>query len=113
MKQVLVLIFALYLLVIGTLPCADWQECASMSSHNTATHQHKEHKEQKEKHQEQCPPFCICACCGINITTFAPISLFINHTTVLVAQKLGFYAPIFAQDFCMSIWQPPKFNFIG
>lgn len=108
----MVLIFAFYLLVIGALPCADLQECANISSHNKTTHQHKE-QEQKERHQEQCPPFCICACCGINITTFAPISLFINHTTVLVAQKLGFYTSIFAQDFYMSIWQPPKFNFIG
>ncbi|MBP6663870.1 MAG: hypothetical protein KA783_02025 [Chitinophagales bacterium] len=113
MKQILVLIFALYLLVIGTLPCADWQECASMSSHNTATHQHKEHKEQKEKHQEQCPPFCACACCGISIVVFASIHAIINHITVSVAQKLSFYTSIFAQDFCIAIWQPPKFNFIG
>ncbi len=96
----------MYLVALSCLPCADIEVDSAAHLKELATN-HKEHSHDKEN--DFCSPFCICNCCGAQILTYFPSSLFEFPTVLEVIQtKKSFYKSTFASSFYGSIWQPPQ-----
>jgi hypothetical protein len=97
------LIFALYILSLAIMPCADGYTDAGSSTVVVATSPSGHHE------QDLCAPFCICTCCA------SPIQL--NYLAE-VRCSLYQYNPKFITlyvidpvvDQTASIWQPPRIS---
>lgn len=101
-------IFAIYLLFLSALPCADRIECNDVAKTEiTTTENHQDHKHETEN----CSPFCICACCGISVTQFNPTVFTSKKVIYFPLQKnYSYYKLNYSSiDFC-NIWQPPKLS---
>ena len=96
-------LFCLYVLLLSCLPCADGFECNDTPQNTTTQTTHTEHQ-----HEEQCPPFCACACCGRQLFSsniFIPQNIgCFNIKNQLTAN----YKSNFPSTWVNSIWQPPK-----
>lgn len=102
-------ILSVYLVSLAVLPCSDKEECDITVTEQTIISlaaNHTQHSHQNE----QCPPFCSCACCGIH--SFQLQMSFINfkeHTFLSNKKKqISTYAFIYSNEFSSNIWQPPK-----
>jgi hypothetical protein len=102
--KTLAILLNFYMALLMLLPCQDSADSKSSSVVTIASA--KESKDQDDCGQEQCPPFCSCACCSVGkslpsaeIQSIAQIlpSAFYNDalTTALLKQPF-------------AIWQPPK-----
>jgi hypothetical protein len=102
-------VFSLFLIMLSVLPCSDAVECKD--SLNTEVSNHDDH-DQHSHNSEQCPPFCSCACCGIQITTFENTTFFFTENHVFTSQKakINWYQSIYLSKISDKIWQPPKIN---
>ena len=103
-KSILYKLFALYMLCMTLIPCAD---ACSVDSHEkpvsveTAQEHHHEHS-------DICSPFCSCACCSaqLHFSIIEPIIVFnpsVNRIFVIINQS-------FHQAIYFNIWQPPKIS---
>jgi hypothetical protein len=103
-RKYIAVFLAAYMLVLLCMPCKD--NC-NTSQHKTpstyAAAQDHHHEE-----NDQCSPFCFCACCATSITVVAfpklEISLQIN------IEKFSVYTSSFVSEVNSSIWQPPKID---
>ncbi len=98
------IIFSIYILVLSLAPCGDNVECGE---HNKTEKSHNNHKHENEN----CTPFCICACCG------QPVTSKINYPvaqTILKPENFNnskaIYTQTFISQFSATIWQPPKIS---
>ncbi|NMH28120.1 DUF6660 family protein [Flavobacterium silvaticum] len=98
-------IFSVYLLCLAVLPCHDGVECPEIKTEKTTGHQ------KHASDNEQCPPFCSCACCGMQMVNLA-IPVVIQSAQISIAEtKMAVeYQPVFPSDQAKSIWQPPKLS---
>ena len=99
----LVLLFGMYILFLGIVPCADGAVCDDLKVENTT--QHNEHKD--TDHKKQCTPFCSCSCCHSNpaITTF---HLTESVPTFYLSERAQFhYVAGAAKDIAIEILRPP------
>lgn len=100
------LIFSFYILILSVLPCTDKEECNEPTqttiSSNTE-HQNHDHV------TEHCSPFCVCACCGTNIS-FSPFSTFkiIERPIFNSSIPYSLFNEYFKSNFYGNIWQPPQ-----
>lgn len=100
------LIFSFYILILSVLPCTDKEEC----NEPTQTHISINTEHQNHNHEtEHCSPFCICACCGTNIsitffTTFQIIERPIFNTSI----SYSLFNEHIKSNFFGNIWQPPQ-----
>ncbi|RZJ71829.1 DUF6660 family protein [Flavobacterium sp.] len=101
----LVALFAFYISCLAVMPCHDSVECSESNAEKVTDH--KNHGSDKE----QCPPFCTCACCGVQIVQIAPVVLPTqNRSDAITKQKPSFYAFVFPNAISRAIWQPPKIS---
>lgn len=98
-------IFALYIIVLSCMPCANTQsDCidAKTSLHKTL---------EKHNHIDVCSPFCICMCCGNQITLGPQVMLSSREAVLLQTEKKAtFYKNRLACNFERRIWQPPQLS---
>ena len=98
------IIFSIYILVLSLAPCSDSVEC---DEGNKTEQSHNNHKHENEN----CTPFCICACCG------QPVASNINYPVAQTVSKpeifnksISIYNQTFISQFNANIWQPPKIS---
>jgi len=103
--KMLTAFMAIYMLTLSCLPCGDSADCIDEIS--TAISETLPHH---ENHEENCTPFCVCACCAVPI---------VQPNYFVVTPRLKPFCVsniIFDEDFFSSnihnIWQPPR-QFIG
>ncbi len=97
---------AIHILILGLVPCSDMHtEYKDISKKNEFTQNHN-HEEDKD---DECSPFCICACCGnsISILNFEPLNIS-KLLNFFINQKVAFGKFSFICSFFGNIWQPPK-----
>ena len=101
------LILSIYLTALSFLPCADLEV-------NSLVHISKELSSYKENHshnkeKDLCSPFCICNCCGSQITSFSEFVIIdFPIPSKGIKTQLPTYKSVFASNFFGSIWQPPQ-----
>jgi hypothetical protein len=95
-------------MVLSVIPCSDVQnECNDTKPNQEMAHNH-DHQQDKD---DNCSPFCICACCGTSVTVieFFPLSLQVP-VFFPTAPKVALRNFFFVSNFYGNIWQPPKIN---
>jgi len=99
-----ILLFSVYLILLGVLPCQDKADMVSVQQYTTNIQDNASPSNHID--EDACPPFCSCACCSVG--QYFPI----ESTTVLMTsffQKpfTGFHlSDLKSQP--TNIWQPPK-----
>ena len=102
--KVLTLIFSFYLLAMAVRPCSDC-DFQDVKRDIYTTSEHSDH----ESGNENCSPFCICACCGQSITNiFYPSTIY--RLKPVVEEIFPIYYTSFFSEVYLSIWQPPKIS---
>ncbi|MFV8271287.1 DUF6660 family protein [Flavobacterium sp. GT2N3] len=103
------LILSIYLIALSFLPCADLEANDLAHTAKELSSFNQSHSHNKEK--DSCSPFCICNCCGAQISSYFPTTTF-NLPTVSAIIKLPLptYKSILTSNFYGSIWQPPQIN---
>ncbi|MFN7118219.1 MAG: DUF6660 family protein [Saprospiraceae bacterium] len=96
MKRVLSFLMVLYVSFGVLHPCADALLCTITESHADADKQA----------DDDCSPFCVCACCGISFISQIPVILVILNNTNFKSHFI--YLPFFGKNFNPSFWQPPR-----
>lgn len=108
--QVLKLVFSLYITFLGLLPC---QDSLAFVSNDTPASVHVEtsdHEHRDSEDEDDCTPFCICACCGA-ILDVPPTLL--SLAEVVPLPPTGATKPDFSHSWNPGIfvdgsWQPPR-----
>jgi hypothetical protein len=102
-------LFSLLLLTLSVYPCCDSEECETKTLIKVIENSnHEKHNQETE----QCPPFCSCACCGVNVFQFQNPVYSCKENLVCYSQKedLNFYTFIYNKIVANKIWQPPKIS---
>lgn len=106
--KLLTVILSFYIFALSTIPCVDIE-------HDSAAHAKVNHTSEKEKHSHDkdsdlCSPFCICNCCGQQITLTLVPSINYNFQVQFEEIKTSnsIYTSAFNSTFYGSIWQPPQ-----
>jgi len=103
-------LFSIYLFSLSLLPCNDIDDCTDLAK----TELHKNHSQNKksETQNDQCAPFCSCACCGVHGFQFQnhifkeeKKSGFADTKKQTVFYVFNTYKTIY-----LGIWQPPKLS---
>lgn len=88
------------------MPCADMEADGSAHSKSELVsadnHSHT-------AGSDLCSPFCICSCCGSQMTDYSHFSV-IDFPIVfkVIKKQLPTYKSILTSNFYGSIWQPPQ-----
>jgi hypothetical protein len=103
-------LFSIYLVSLSLLPCNDIDDCTSFAK----TELHKNHTSEKKSdfQNDQCTPFCSCACCGIHGFQFQK-HIFTEEKNINFAEtkrQNNFYAFNTYKAIYLGIWQPPKLS---
>ena len=107
-------IFYLYILFLSFQPCEELTAQSGLrASEPSAQKQLRAAAETGEK-GDHCSPFCICSCCHFSTAyQFRNFTITSKLTTSAILSPKFFYQNPSSKAFKNSIWQPPKFNFIG
>jgi hypothetical protein len=98
--KIITYILALTILGLSVYPCSDGLDCDE--EQEATSHNHSEDEE------DDCPPFCVCACCGSNYTEskvkiIEPIIEQVNYW-------FNFhYSFHYAFSYQSTVWHPPTF----
>lgn len=97
---------AIYILVLSAVPCSDAHNDCNDSKVKTELTKDHDHQ---EDHDDNCSPFCTCACCSVSAITmdFSPYQVKTNFVFASV-QKVSIRNSSFVSNFFGNIWQPPK-----
>ena len=108
--KIINIILSLYLVVLSCLPCADMKLNSLADSSIKVTSNHENHSHNKEN--DLCPPFCVCACCGIHIYQSSIQTIYFKENLIFINQKeqISFYSYIYNKKITLNIWQPPKIS---
>lgn len=89
------------------MPCADMKVDSSAYGKTALASNHEKHS--KDTVHDLCSPFCVCNCCGSQMTTFLQ-SIIIDFPIPSngIKTQLPTYKSIFSSNFYGSIWQPPQ-----
>jgi hypothetical protein len=91
------------------LPCGDVDNCANENPITISLQ--KEHNPKEEHKEDNCTPFCHCACCASTI--IFQVNIAEKQSVKYFSQKK--YSPIiisFSTNNANNIWQPPKEAYI-
>jgi hypothetical protein len=97
----------LYFTALSLVPCTDGMQ--QSSSHIGVEDSFTEHDHNDSEHQDDCTPFCTCACCG-SIVTLPPAQSILETKIETSADYLFHYALDYSFDYCEGIWHPPSFS---
>jgi len=91
------------MLLLSCMPCGDSSDCSEGEKTGVVINDtdHREHED-----EENCTPFCVCACCAVpGFQAAAPIAIknFTAHKQLNIFWEEDFFSASHG-----SIWQPPK-----
>jgi ABC-type nickel/cobalt efflux system permease component RcnA len=109
--RLLSLILSAYMLVLSLAPCTDGVQhehiqnaCDSeiiVDNHNHSDHNHD--------HQDTCPPFCVCACCGSIVVI--PSQIFYKAVSIQISSSSIYdYQSNYSFEFHSGVWHPPTLS---
>ncbi|QNN40136.1 DUF6660 family protein [Pedobacter roseus] len=99
-----VLLFSVYLILLGVTPCQDRDDMVTSAQFETVVH--RDAAKGEHAGGEMCPPFCSCACCSV--AQHFPLE---KTTTVVVPVFQQSYPGFYCSDLKkqpVDVWQPPK-----
>ncbi len=102
MVKYLSCILCFYTLVLGLIPCCDYElqqnEDNMEISHN-----------QKHEHEglDLCSPFCTCQCCKVSATQIQLEIIELEPPKIKMSKQKFFYLDDNGRDFTFSLLQPP------
>lgn len=94
--------------MLSVVPCADAE--GINTSAQQLTIQHSQTNSQGHNEENDCSPFCTCACCGcqgFNVPVFYSMKCSSSFKT---EKNISDYTFTFTSDFTSKIWQPPKIS---
>ena len=101
------IILSIYLVLLTSIPCADME--TNSLAHESVTHDIADSGHSHDKDNDMCSPFCICNCCGAQISNYSPsLSFELPLVSQEIKTKEPVYTSVFASSFFGSIWQPPQ-----
>ncbi len=104
--KLLAFFLSFYILVLSAVPCSDvHNDCKSTKAKSELSNHHDHNNDQ----DDNCSPFCTCACCGIAavLADFTSIDIKLK-SIVFISKKVALYNTTFSFNFFGNIWQPPK-----
>ncbi|MBK7432994.1 MAG: hypothetical protein IPI66_03235 [Chitinophagaceae bacterium] len=107
--KLLTILFAFYLLLFPLFPCMESEKCTdepAAVSHYTSNRDHDQ-----QNGEEDCGPFCGCACCGHLVTSNLQPNVNNQYQQPALLKQALFYHNIsLSSDYFGNIWQPPKMS---
>jgi hypothetical protein len=98
---------AIYIVAVSLYPCSD-MESSITSSHSIEKEVHHEGHSHTD-HQDTCPPFCVCNCCGVQMLNYlSAVSFDFRKPFQSISSKESFYVSNWSDAYSGSIWQPPQ-----
>jgi hypothetical protein len=97
-------ILSIYILSVLVMPCTDNINYGSLDSNNEVSASSHDHNE--SGHEDECPPFCICSCCG-SISTYSNIEIFSSKVVMVSKEYWSTYKFDYSFDYNEGIWHPP------
>ncbi len=81
--------------------------------HNTCGNEilakNQNHTDHNNDHQDTCPPFCVCSCCGSNV--IIPSQIFYKEISEKIfLHSLDGYVSNYSFQFNTSVWHPPTLS---
>ncbi len=109
--KLLSLILSIYMLALSLAPCTDGlqHEHQTNSCNNEVLVDHHNHADNNNEHQDTCPPFCVCVCCGSIVVTPSQIYLKENSNEIFL-QSLQGYLSIYSFEYNTNVWHPPAIS---
>ncbi len=104
--KLLSVILSMYVLLLTCLPCGDAKDCTETVKTDVAQTDHDDHED-----TESCSPFCVCACCGTNMSFDFNYGVAVSDLLQpVLTQKVknNRYNNNFVSGFYGNIWQPPR-----
>lgn len=103
MQKTISLLFAIYIVFLTLLPCADHEKSDNCNESNVSNESPNNHNHDTA---DQCSPFCHCSCCG---TIMEIAKIYISTYFVTVPKTILFFYFIDSpKQIFFSIWIPPK-----
>jgi len=104
--KAIILVLNCYILFLSLLGCKDKEEFAMAPSSTASISLHSPGTLEQE---DDCPPFCTCACCGVN-KTVPSFELQTQPVNSVIPKRFSLYHISFPKEISLSIWQPPKLS---
>lgn len=101
----IVFILSFFILALAVMPCSDGMTCSEDKTEAAQTSHEHSHSEDKG---DLCPPFCICACCGVASIIMPIVSLDFSYTIIHIEKKQSDYTSEYRSFSLNTIWQPPR-----
>lgn len=101
-----------YLLILSVQPCRDSLLPRDGQGHviQKVAHIDQSPSDSRDESNDECSPFCVCSCCGINpvptIVFSVPVTIPKGHE--IAPQVFPQYTTPYQLTHSYSIWQPPK-----
>jgi len=102
--KIIAFIMAFLVLALSIMPCADISNAAYESKSKASVA--KSNSQKSDPQQDDCSPFCSCACCA---------SLSVNHSIASIAATISYkertktaHSPTDIIKVSLPIWQPPQ-----
>lgn len=105
--RILAFILCIYITALSVVPCTDGM--SQNSNHSDIEVSTTEHDHNHSDHQDNCTPFCVCACCGTMITlpTVQPL---VMSRIVISTDYLFHYTFDYSVDYSEEVWHPPSLS---
>jgi len=100
-------ILLLYLTALSIVPCTDGMPQSSNYSH--VEFSITEHDHNHSDHQDDCTPFCVCACCG-SIIILATVQPMVESKSEISTDYLFNYTFEYSFDYSDGVWHPPSLS---
>ena len=94
-------------MAVSFYPCTDSDSTilsavAIENTHDNENHSHSDH-------EDTCPPFCVCNCCGMQMLNYVSTVTFeFPIPFQAIPLKESFYVSNLSDTYSGSIWQPPQ-----
>ena len=99
------IIFALYIVILTTLPCVDIEEYCHLNTGSVSLCPLNSHS-QEHSDTDCCSPFCVCNCCQVNVVTQGMVIL--QEPCRICMNTLHAINSGDIQEVPLPFWQPPK-----
>jgi len=103
--RIFVFILSLYITALSIAPCTDG--LPQSSNHSDIEVSITEHDHDHSGHQDDCTPFCACACCG-SIVTIPTVQLMVEANVEISTDYLFHYTFNYSFDYSEGVWHPPS-----
>ena len=104
--KIVALILSVHIFALSMFPCTDVGVCGAADGDKV---EHSDDHDHSGEHEDTCPPFCVCSCCGI-VFTF----LELNDLPIQIYTPNYSYSHHYQFDYAYlhhnSLWRPPALS---